>query len=1179
MQEEFNPYYKWLGIPPEYQPPNHYQLLGLRAFEDDPDVIANAADQRMSHVRTFQTGKHGPLSQKLLNEIAGARVVLLNPQKKTAYDSQLAEQHATTAPPTAELAAPPVEPAFSPGASFRPSGAKPYRRRRTIAGPLFFCVLIVAAGFGAVALIIQWKGKDSAKKSVVPEQPTTEIASKQNDSPTIDKTEARPVPTGTEPDRPAPGTAQGPTARLAYSAQVGGGGGEVFREIAGNGRPVVGFDVTTGMSMGYHVLTSIAPVYDGDTSLLGPQEIVWVDDEFPTAKEVKEDRGDSLWGSRAEQPVFSGDKSLRRKVSGIGQMSFSGADDPLAVAPGDQWFVHVHLDPEDPPKSLMVQFLCNGRWDQRAYWGEDLFPWGVTETGGRRRIADLPSGGRWVRRTVDPAAVGLSPGTVVTGLSFSQVDGTVYWDKSGLQRAAAYKDQPRGAARFVARPGYAVGGLLARRGQLVDAIRILFMRNRGELLDTSDFYLSPWIGGDFGTGPTLLGGDGRQVAGVFGRKARAIDALGVALRESPNSSAPPKPVDLIDLLRTSGANEVYLADIPRRDLDRWMGIPFTRLNGRELEHSIPLAPRGSGDLTGKVVYEVNGKYQRLQGAAGISEMGNVRRSNFPVLFRIEGDGRELWASKPLQAAGETEPFDIDVSGVQQLRLTTRVDGDNAHWAHALFVEPKLLISAPSRQVARTDTNADLIGVDKNYVPEGRGGRFADLLNDDQAIRQGHEKRLPIPSVEERAKAKKRVDNVYGDEIAAAKKPEEKLAVASKLFQQAGQTTPEEAERYVLLDTALSLATDIGEWRGILDAVNEMAKWYEVPHLEMKDDALSKAADIDRPDLANDAVRMLNDLLSESIRADEYDIAKRFARLAGRIRRKANHAYHLQALSDHLDRLDHLSDAYSQVPDALKTLEATPDDPEANLVVGRYFAVWKGNWRRGLPHLAKGSDEQLQSLAKLELQPGRDPAAEVRIGHAWVALAEKTRDTQLKDIYENRAMAWFKRAQPNLTGINLAEVEKAIEDLEGRHGLKAEYFVGPDLKQKVVDRVDPMINFDWRALLPDPKIPRGAFSARWTGYIAAPAAGTYTIVVDHDDGVRIAVDGRVLLDKWNSRGRDEAVINFGRTPRAIRIEYKNIGGPSHCRLSWAQKDGFGEEFIPAEALFPDKIAAQQALAGR
>jgi len=43
--KDFDPYYKWLSIPPDEQPPDHYRLLGVRRFEADADVIAAAADR------------------------------------------------------------------------------------------------------------------------------------------------------------------------------------------------------------------------------------------------------------------------------------------------------------------------------------------------------------------------------------------------------------------------------------------------------------------------------------------------------------------------------------------------------------------------------------------------------------------------------------------------------------------------------------------------------------------------------------------------------------------------------------------------------------------------------------------------------------------------------------------------------------------------------------------------------------------------------------------------------------------------------------------------------------------------------------------------------------------------------------------------------------------------------
>jgi WD40 repeat protein len=132
----FDPYRKWLGIPLEEQPPDHYRLLGIARFESDPDVISNAADRQMVHVRSFQSGGYSSLSQKLLNELAAARVCLLDPKKRGAYDEQLRSRLADQSPaPAPPPAAPPPSPsgeAVAPAVPrFETVTSRPTRARAT----------------------------------------------------------------------------------------------------------------------------------------------------------------------------------------------------------------------------------------------------------------------------------------------------------------------------------------------------------------------------------------------------------------------------------------------------------------------------------------------------------------------------------------------------------------------------------------------------------------------------------------------------------------------------------------------------------------------------------------------------------------------------------------------------------------------------------------------------------------------------------------------------------------------------------------------------------------------------------------------------------------------------------------------------------------------------------------
>jgi hypothetical protein len=119
MAETFDPYYKWLGIPPKDQPPHHYRLLGIELFEADREVIDAAANRLMGYLKDLAVGDETAYSQKLLNEIARARLCLLTKDKKAAYDQELREklQSDAAAPPEGQqLPSPPTRSALPPAA-------------------------------------------------------------------------------------------------------------------------------------------------------------------------------------------------------------------------------------------------------------------------------------------------------------------------------------------------------------------------------------------------------------------------------------------------------------------------------------------------------------------------------------------------------------------------------------------------------------------------------------------------------------------------------------------------------------------------------------------------------------------------------------------------------------------------------------------------------------------------------------------------------------------------------------------------------------------------------------------------------------------------------------------------------------------------------------------------------
>jgi hypothetical protein len=89
IDDKIDPHHEWLGIPPRDQPPHYYRLLGIIAFESNPTLIENAACNRIDRLRAFLSGQHSALSQRLIHEVEAAKVCLLDPAKKAAYDQQL----------------------------------------------------------------------------------------------------------------------------------------------------------------------------------------------------------------------------------------------------------------------------------------------------------------------------------------------------------------------------------------------------------------------------------------------------------------------------------------------------------------------------------------------------------------------------------------------------------------------------------------------------------------------------------------------------------------------------------------------------------------------------------------------------------------------------------------------------------------------------------------------------------------------------------------------------------------------------------------------------------------------------------------------------------------------------------------------------------------------------------
>ena len=120
------------------------------------------------------------------------------------------------------------------------------------------------------------------------------------------------------------------------------------------------------------------------------------------------------------------------------------------------------------------------------------------------------------------------------------------------------------------------------------------------------------------------------------------------------------------------------------------------------------------------------------------------------------------------------------------------------------------------------------------------------------------------------------------------------------------------------------------------------------------------------------------------------------------------------------------------------------------------------------------------------------------------------------------------------------------------GYAAEYFSNRDLSgAPVLTRQDNAVNFDWGGGIAGDGMPADNFSARWTKSLTVAEEGSYKFTVTGDDGVRLYVDGKKVLDKWILQGPTTYTVarQLAQGTHQIMLEYFEAQGGAVAKLAY------------------------------
>lgn len=145
---------------------------------------------------------------------------------------------------------------------------------------------------------------------------------------------------------------------------------------------------------------------------------------------------------------------------------------------------------------------------------------------------------------------------------------------------------------------------------------------------------------------------------------------------------------------------------------------------------------------------------------------------------------------------------------------------------------------------------------------------------------------------------------------------------------------------------------------------------------------------------------------------------------------------------------------------------------------------------------------------------------------------------------------------------LAEISFWWERIDSFPQWRGAYFSNPNLTgDPVLERNEVDIDFDWGSGSPGSGVPSDNFSSRWSRTVQFDA-GLYRFHARMDDGLRLFVDGNLLIDAWQDGGVREIVRDYSLNSgsHAIRVEYYERSGAALAQVWW--------ERIQPAASYPD-----------
>jgi hypothetical protein len=289
-------------------------------------------------------------------------------------------------------------------------------------------------------------------------------------------------------------------------------------------------------------------------------------------------------------------------------------------------------------------------------------------------------------------------------------------------------------------------------------------------------------------------------------------------------------------------------------------------------------------------------------------------------------------------------------------------------------------------------------------------------------------RRPVPDEAAVAKTQAGIRDLYKDDYKRIKHSE-MSAFAERLLDDVGNANDDAVTLYVLLCEARDVAARAADAELAFKVIDELAARFTLDSRPLKIAALERTVrEAHTPERSLLLADIAMDFIKEALSADRFGEAVRLAKLAESAALRSGDRALMASTTTRRRDIEYLQKMFEDLKPTLAVLTDKPDDMDANLAVGRFLCLLKGDWTQGLPHLVQCSDERLRDLARKELGGIGNAQQEAELADGWREQARKERGLAHNQMLVH-ALTTLQRVLPDLAGLAKIKAEKSVIQIE------------------------------------------------------------------------------------------------------------------------------------------------------